>query len=328
MFSLIIASIDRSDFLINYIKCLDYQNFNGQLLIGDSSNKKHLIKIKKFIKNQNFNFEISHYHMPNHLPHQCISKLVKKIKYEYSMWICDDDLLVVSTIIKCINFLKKNSEYSAAGGKILFVHVKNKKLTAITKYKLDSLKNRKSLSRIKKLSENYQVVQYAISRTKQMKIRYNISRRDFDKGIGAELYPTFFLAAMGKIKFFDDLFCVRQNHERRIILRSLNKIIYEKKYKKSIDIFIKNISLYLSKKQKLQFHIFRKKISKYFEIYQKNVIFKDNLKIRKKRKISNIFKLIFKGNYFILKYYYQKFLIIRNNRDMKKFNILEKFITK
>ena len=118
------------------------------------------------------------------------------------------------------------------------------------------------------------------------------------------------------------------NHERRIILRSLNKIIYEKKYKKSIDIFIKNISLYLSKKQKLQFHIFRKKISKYFEIYQKNVIFKDNLKIRKKRKISNIFKLIFKGNYFILKYYYQKFLIIRNNRDMKKFNILEKFITK
>ena len=96
-------------------------------------------------------------------------------------------------------FFKKNSEYSAAGGKILFVHVKNKKLTAITKYKLDSLKNRKSLSRIKKLSENYQVVQYAISlRTKQMKIRYNISRRDFDKGIGAELYPTFFLAAMGK----------------------------------------------------------------------------------------------------------------------------------
>ena len=71
--------------------------------------KKHLIKIKNFLNNNKFNFEINYHSMPNHLPHQCIIKLVKKIKYDYSMWICDDDLLVLSTVKKCINFLRKKS---------------------------------------------------------------------------------------------------------------------------------------------------------------------------------------------------------------------------
>ena len=130
------------------------------------------------------------------------------------------DLLVLSTVKKCINFLEKNPNYSGAGGKALFVHIKNNNLTAVTNYQLESLNNSTSLSRVKKLSEKYQVVQYAISRTSGMKMRYNITNKSFDKGIGAELYPTFYLAAMGKIKFFDDLFCVRQNHERRIILKN------------------------------------------------------------------------------------------------------------
>ena len=142
MISLIIASINRSDFLINYIKCLEYQNFNGQLLIGDSSNKSHLNKLKKFINKKKFKFEIDHNAMPNHLPHQCINKLVKKIKYDYTMWICDDDLLLLRTVYKCVNFLKKNPEYSAAGGKVLFVHIKNKQLSAITDYALDDLKDK------------------------------------------------------------------------------------------------------------------------------------------------------------------------------------------
>lgn len=328
MISLIIASIDRSDFLINYIKCLEYQNFKGQLLIGDSSKKKHLIKITNFLKKNKFNFEISHYSMPYHLPHQCISKLVKKIKYDYSMWICDDDLLVLSTAKKCVNFLKKNPSYSAAGGKALFVHIKNKNLTAITDYPLESLNNPKSLNRVKKLSENYQVVQYAISRTSGMKKRYNISNKDFDKGIGAELYPTFYLAAMGKIKFFDDLFCVRQNHERRIILKKLNKIKNKDNYKKSTSILVKNISFHISKKDNLKFKNVKKKIATFFENYEKSVL--ENSKIIRSinnANLLNIFKYLHGNLYFKIKYFYHQNKLINNEENKKKFFILEKYFT-
>lgn len=325
MISLIIASIDRSDFLINYIKCLEYQNFEGQLLIGDSSKKNHIINIKNFLRKNKFNFEIGHYSMPNHLPHQCISKLVKKIKYDYSMWICDDDLLVLSTIKKCINFLKKNPSYSAAGGKALFVHIKNKNLTAITDYPLESLNNPESLNRVKKLSENYQVVQYAISRTSGMKMRYNMSNKNFDKGIGAELYPTFYLAAMGKIKFFDDLFCVRQNHERRIILRKLNKIKGKENYKKSSSILVKNISFHISKKENLKFKNVKKKIDNYFKYYEKSVL--ENSKLVKNINNTNFLKYLHGSLYFKMKYLYHKFKLINNKANKKKFFILEKFFT-
>ena len=108
MFSLIIASINRSEFLINYIECLQFQKFTGQLLIGDSSNSLHLKIIKDFIKKKKVNFEIYYKEMPNCLPHQCINFLIKKVKFNYSMWICDDDLLLVDTVKKCINFLEKN----------------------------------------------------------------------------------------------------------------------------------------------------------------------------------------------------------------------------
>ena len=98
-----------------------------------------------------------------------------------------------------------------------------------------------------------------------MKMRYNITNKSFDKGIGAELYPTFYLAAMGKIKFFDDLFCVRQNHERRIILKKLSQIINNKKFKKSVDILIKNISSHI-KKDNLKFKNVKKKMTTFFKI--------------------------------------------------------------
>ncbi len=329
MLSLIIASIDRSDFLINYIKCLEYQNFKGQLLIGDSSKKKHLIRIKNFLSNHKFNFEINYYSMPNHLPHQCISKLVKKVKYDYSMWICDDDLLVLSTVNKCINFLKKNPNYSGAGGKALFVHIKNKNLTAITNYQLESLSNPNSLNRVKKLSENYQVVQYAITRTSGMKMRYNISSKNFDKGIGAELYPTFYLAAMGKIKFFDDLFCVRQNHERRIILKKLSKIKSNKNYKKSVNILIQNISVYISKKDNLKFKNVKNKMVSFFKNYEKLVLEKTKPPMKLDHQILlKILKYLHGTLYFKIKYLYQQTKLIKNEANKKNFIILEKFFTK
>ena len=66
--------------------------------------------------------------MPNCLPHQCVNFLIKKAKFNYSMWICDDDLLLVDTVKKCIAFLEKNSDYSAAGGYIQCVLIEQNQL--------------------------------------------------------------------------------------------------------------------------------------------------------------------------------------------------------
>ena len=50
MISLIIATMNRSSYITRYIDALETQSFDGQLLIGDSSNKFHLNIIKNHIK--------------------------------------------------------------------------------------------------------------------------------------------------------------------------------------------------------------------------------------------------------------------------------------
>jgi hypothetical protein len=49
MISLIIATMNRSSYIIRYIDALEKQSFDGQVLNGDSSNRFHLNIIKNNI---------------------------------------------------------------------------------------------------------------------------------------------------------------------------------------------------------------------------------------------------------------------------------------
>ena len=39
------------------------------------------------------------------------------------MWLCDDDIIIIKTLKKCVQFLKKNKMFSGVGGKILSVYI-------------------------------------------------------------------------------------------------------------------------------------------------------------------------------------------------------------
>ena len=263
--------------------------------------------------------------MPNCLPHQCVNFLIKKVKFNYSMWICDDDLLLVDTVKKCIAFLEKNSDYSAAGGYIQRVLIEQNQLFSCTKLQYDNLEDNNSFKRLEKLSNKYQVIQYAISRTEGMKLRYNIPDHDFDKRIGCELYPTFFLAAMGKIKFLNDLFCLRQIHERRIIFKEISSVLNEKNFQNSLKICKKNIFNFLKKNENKK--IILKKVCLIFDNY-----FKRSLLYKKKNIYNNLMLAFIKKKlgvkYFRLKYVFQKYYFNFSIFKLKNYNKLEKFIVK
>ena len=63
-----------------------------------------------------YDFDIIHNPYPNKYHFEVIRELVPFINEKYCMYICDDDILVVSTLIKCVKFLELNTEYSAVGG--------------------------------------------------------------------------------------------------------------------------------------------------------------------------------------------------------------------
>jgi glycosyltransferase domain-containing protein len=329
MITLIIASINRSDYLIKYLECLQNQKFDGQLLIGDSSDDYHLDKIQKYLNKNFFSFEVEHHKMPNKLPHECINKLLNKIKYEYTMWICDDDLLVFKTLKKCVDFLKHNPDFSAAGGKIQNVTIIENNFASCDKYELNNFLDDNIFLRLEKFSKKYQVVQYSVSRTKDFKLRYNIDKNNFDKSLGAEVYPTVFLIVMGKIKFFDDLFCIRQIHERRIILKKVSKKINSIGYQASLKISIDNIVNYIKEKSQEKSEIIDKKIKNYFNKYHNQKIKNEKLQnIPKKSFITKYLKLLLNTNYFKFKYTLKKIYLNFGFKKLKQFNEIEKFLIK
>ena len=57
MISLLIPTINRSDFLIKYLIYLKCENFDGQVLIGDSSEEDHYKKTEIFIANLKCKFD-------------------------------------------------------------------------------------------------------------------------------------------------------------------------------------------------------------------------------------------------------------------------------
>ena len=61
MITLVIPTIDRSDFIIKYLFYLNLMSFKGQVLLGDSSNQFHFNRIKNFIKNINYLLNLSLY---------------------------------------------------------------------------------------------------------------------------------------------------------------------------------------------------------------------------------------------------------------------------
>ena len=221
MVTLVIPTINRSDFIIKYLTYLKNNQFECQVLIGDSSNEEHYEKTENFIKNFNCKYEIRQYLHPNLYPHQCIQKMLNDVSCPYCMFICDDDILIVDTLKKCINFLKDNSDYSGVGGVAIGANLPFDDYDNIVNtwhYRVRAMSGETAVDRVNDLMSNYRVIAYSLARTEQFKKRWPTDDRNHDKGIGTEILPCAVLVAQGKVEMLDDLFVVRQLHDRRIKL--------------------------------------------------------------------------------------------------------------
>jgi len=245
MITLLIPTINRSDFIIKYLTYLKNNQFEGQVLIGDSSNEEHYEKTENFINNFTSKYEIRQFSHPNLYPHQCIQKMLNDIRFPYSMAICDDDILIVKTLKKCINYLEDNPEYCGVGGVAIAAEIPCDDYTNIVstwRYPVREITGDSSVDRVKDLMSHYSVVGYSFFRTEQFKKRWPKDPCNYDKAIGMELLPCAVLVAQGKVKMLDDLFVVRQMHERRIILPNFIDTILQSHWASSTTFAIKYLA--------------------------------------------------------------------------------------
>lgn len=252
MISLVIPTINRPDFIMKYLQFLELQGFQGELLIGDSSTLDLFHETSSFISKNNFCFKVLHKSYPHKMHFEVIQELLEFIQYEFCMYICDDDFLLNSTLQKCVEFLNQNPDYTSAGGRALMLDVNDSwKILSIRDYSLSSLEKSSPIDRLRILANKYEVVAYSLSRTTDFIKRWPKSDDFFEKGIVIETHPCFSAAAQGKIKILEDLFVIRTNHERRILLPNFDDTIAGEFWESSVNYSINELTAIMKEQEKI-----------------------------------------------------------------------------
>lgn len=222
MITLIIPTLNRSDFIIRYLFYLKNTNFKGCVCIGDSSQSLHLEKTKSFITKNKFDFQVIHQEHPGLNLTESIRKMLPVIHTPYAMYICDDDLLVPQALYECIHFLDKHPDYSAATGIMACCYLNPKafgeKIVSVGEGRLNVIENDTASERLASLLGDYTVVGYSVSRTSQFKERWPLNKEFSDVPFSAELLPSCMLVAQGKLKKLDRLFVLRQIHQQHYVI--------------------------------------------------------------------------------------------------------------
>src|SRR3989304_10621417 len=106
--SIIIPTYKRHKFLnrvLNY-----YKDTKIIIYIADSTPEKYENASK---------YQCNYYHSPNLFVCEKILKVLQKVKTPYVVFCGDDDFIVPKSIIKCVEFLEANKDFSIAEGRLI-----------------------------------------------------------------------------------------------------------------------------------------------------------------------------------------------------------------
>ena len=185
MITLLIPTLNRSDFVIRYLRYLGDTGFRGRVCIGDSSSSWHVDRTKRAIQELNTGFEVIHREYPGLMHFECVRRMLPLISTPYAMCICDDDLLIPSTLDYCMQFLDTHPDYSGATGVATVFTVRPDgaygQMASARGYPLRPVEAESASQRLLDLLSDYQVIGYSLARTEQFKARWVVHSDFSDK---------------------------------------------------------------------------------------------------------------------------------------------------
>lgn len=212
--------MNRFEYIARVIAYYDSLKSEHPIYIGDASSIEQSSRIVNLLKKYK-NISIKYYHWEN----LCISKTISKLaemaesECEFCAFHGDDDYLIPSSLSKCAEFLFNNSDYRTAQGRgaefILDRKGARGKINAIGQYwGVNNLEQESSLKRFYFFSDNYFVQQFSTHRTKEF-IADSVNYSKVTDNNFSELVHCFTFAIMGKSKYLDCLYLVRNLHDTR-----------------------------------------------------------------------------------------------------------------
>ena len=220
--SIMIPTKNRPNFILRQLKYYSLSNFQGVILIGDSSDSKFFEENESNIIDFGKELTIRHFHKPELTADKTLSFLSREVQTDYSVNVSDDDIILVESILEGINFLDSHMEYSAVHGKAFLISMENAKsepfgkLASFLRYPVASISEDSALGRIKEFFANVLNVNMAIVRSKiNMDAFSEIEKLSnyYSTYIFGELVHGSIVCSRGKIGQIDNCYLIRQSHE-------------------------------------------------------------------------------------------------------------------
>lgn len=224
MISILIPTLNRSDFLIRALYYYAKVGFEGYICIGDSSNAQHVKKTKRAIQTLGDKIKIIYRHFPNP-PYihdgMVMKELIKLVPTSYAVYSGDDDFVIPNGLEKCIAFLDKHPEYSAAHGiRVVVCLNSSEAFGEIESAHYSSqpiLEQDTATERWIGYMRKAVSTQYSVHRTDIWRRMYRDITLIPIRYFGPEILPCSMSSILGKIKGLDCLSVVFQKNENRCL---------------------------------------------------------------------------------------------------------------
>ncbi|MHB8163391.1 MAG: TIGR00180 family glycosyltransferase [Methanoregula sp.] len=254
MITLIIPTMNRSDFLIRLLRYYAEMDFQGWICIGDSSNKEHLDRTKKVIESLQGKLNIIYEEYPELKAAECLNRLVSLVSTPYAALDADDDFLIPSALTKCVDFLERNPDYAATHGKGVILELGNDgahgPVVNCEFYSQPILESESASKRLDDHMSNYRVTLLSVHKTESLQKMFQDLHSLKDNPFG-ELLSCSISVILGKSKELDCLYLVRQNHTQRYISSDIYDWITYPLWQPSYIVFRDTLAQFLALQDKI-----------------------------------------------------------------------------
>ncbi len=221
MITLIIPTMNRSDFLIRLLRYYWALDFQGCICIGDSSDAVHVGRTKRAIKTFQAKLNIVYREYPGINNSECLKRLLELVSTPHVAFIADDDFLVPAALERCALFLDSHPDYSAVHGLGVTVRLQSSgaygQVASVAHYRQPVIEGESASQRLLDHLSNYSVTLFSVHRVESWREMYKDISLLTDIRF-TELLPCCLSVILGKVKELDCFYLVRQGHPQRYLL--------------------------------------------------------------------------------------------------------------
>lgn len=217
--TIVIPTMNRSEFLIRLLHYYSDLRFQGCICIGDSSDAYHVERTKRAIKALEGKLRVSYHEHPDISYSACFNRLGLAVSTPYTVFSGDDDFLVPGRLEECIAFLENHGDYSAAHGMAIMFRLDAAgpygKLESICRYPQRGIEADTASQRLINYFTNPFVPLFSVHRTEAWRIMCRDVGLLTDRPLADEGLPSFLSVIQGKIKELDCFYLAFQDHGER-----------------------------------------------------------------------------------------------------------------